>query len=348
MNAATRLFSLSSRFSRRLPRVLSSRQQSTYTPPATGVNPAYDEALKVIEAYKQKKAGEAAAALEQLNKARASGENETRISELKKQWFDLAVESEIKDSEVIWNARQGNYDLSRPVYQYLKQKAWKARPLEVLMQRVLQMFVLPDLLDPREVGTPEVQLNIGVGSHGIIEPGVVVDPQQAREPLEVELVTFHEEQRLYTLVMVDLDEPFEAQQTFREQFHWVVTNLPFSMTQPKADIQQGTSLLSYIPPHPAKGSPMHRYALVAFEQPEGGLARLDGIEVSRDMVLRDFVAEHNLRTVGISFFRAEWNESVDSVYRDVLGLQPPSYGPMPSPRRDIGPDGRKISLYENY
>ncbi|KAJ2697214.1 mitochondrial 54S ribosomal protein YmL35 [Coemansia sp. IMI 203386] len=328
--------------------VLKRRLQSTYTQPATGVNPAYDEALKVLDAYKTKKAAEAEAAAEGLKRAQESGESAERITELKKKWFDLAVESEIRDPEVLWNARNGKFDLSRPVYQHLKEKAWLARPLEVLMQRLLQMFVLPDLLDPRVVGTPEAQLNIAMSGESAIEPGSIIDPSNAREQLDIELVTFHEDSRLHTLAMIDLDEPFEEQQTFREQFHWIVSNVPFSMNQIKADIGAGNVLLPYIPPHPAKGTPVHRYAVVALEQPENGQQRIDSADVSRDMVLRDFVAQHSLRTVGISFFRASWNESVDAVYREVLNLPPPSYGQMPIPDNTIGPDGRRINLYEHY
>ncbi|KAJ1820015.1 mitochondrial 54S ribosomal protein YmL35, partial [Coemansia sp. RSA 2598] len=342
--AVSRMFGLGRLGSQALrANALKRRLQSTYTRPATGVNAAYDEALKILEAYKVKKVAEAEAAAESLKRAQESGENAEKIAELKKKWFDLAVESEIKDSEVLWNARNGKFDLSRPVYQYLKEKAWLARPLEVLMQRLLQMFVLPDLLDPRIVGTPEAQLNIAMSGESAIEPGVAIDPSKAREQLDIELVTFHEDTRLHTLVMVDLDEPFEEQQTFREQFHWVVSNLPFAMNQTKADIGAGNVLLPYIPPHPAKGTPTHRYAVVALEQPDNGQQRIDSADVSRDMVLRDFVAQHNLRTVGISFFRASWDESVDSVYREILNMPPPSYGQMPVPDTSIGPDGRKIN-----
>ncbi|KAJ2821716.1 hypothetical protein IWW50_004524 [Coemansia erecta] len=64
--------------------------------------------------------------------------------------------------------------------------------------------------------------------------------------------------------------------------------------------------------------------------------------------MREFVAEHGLRVAGISFFRAEWNESVDEVYRDVLGLPAPRYGPFVPPSNRIGPDGREIYKYANH
>ncbi|KAI9504025.1 phosphatidylethanolamine-binding protein, partial [Coemansia spiralis] len=243
---------------------------------------------------------------------------------LEKQWFDLSVEAEINDSEVIWNTRHGIYDLSRPVYQHLKEKEWRGRPLEVLMQRLLQMFVLPDLLDPRVVGTPESQLNVTLSGSDTLEPGSIISPADARQQPEIELVSFHDDTRLHTLVMVDLDEPFVEKQTFREQFHWVAANLPFSRLHTKAVIDASNVMLPYIPPHPAKGTPNHRYAFAVFEQGESGQEKLEGIDVSRDMVLRNFVSQHGLRLVGISFFRASWDESVDEVYREVLKAEPPS------------------------
>ncbi|KAJ2517180.1 mitochondrial 54S ribosomal protein YmL35 [Coemansia sp. RSA 2049] len=325
------------------------RRQSTYTKPATGVNPAYDEALKVIKSYSARRLIEAKAAEEDLRKAQESGAEADKIAALKKRLFDLEVDAEINDSEVLWNARQGNYDLNRPVYQYLKEREWLGRPLKVLMQRVLQMFVLPDMLDPRDVGTPESQLNVSMQGSSVFEPGSIVDPAAALQQPEIELVTFHDDTRHHTLIMVDLDEPFEEQQTFREQFHWVVADLPFSRMQSRVVIDENSNvLLPYIPPHPAKGSPMHRYVLAVFEQGEGGQEKLEGADVSRDMVVRDFVSQHRLRLVGISFFRSSWEESVDDVYRNVLKTDPPNFGPMPSERKDIGPDGRKINPFENY
>ncbi|KAJ2158293.1 mitochondrial 54S ribosomal protein YmL35 [Coemansia sp. RSA 552] len=324
------------------------RLQSTYVKPAAGVNPAYDEALKIIEAYSAKKAAEAKTAEAALAKAREAGANSEEIGALEKAWFDLAVESRINDGEVLWNARHGIYDLSQPVYRHLKQQAWRGRPLEILMQRLLQMYVLPDMLDPRVVGTPEAELSVSLADLPVIEPGVVVDPSAAREQPEIELVTLHDTPRLHTLVMVDLDEPYEEKRTFREQFHWVVANVPFSKDVTKADIGSGSVLLPYIPPHPAQGTPAHRYVFAAFEQADGGQRRIDGADVSRDMNVRDFVSANDLRTAGLSFFRASWTEAVDEVYRDVLGQSPPRFGPPTPPRRDIGPDGRKISSYANY
>ncbi|KAJ2781981.1 mitochondrial 54S ribosomal protein YmL35 [Coemansia javaensis] len=322
------------------------RAQSTYRAPALGVNPAYDEAVKIIEAYGKQKSAEADAAAAKLKAARDAGAPDEALRALEKAWFDLAVESRINDGEVLWNARHGNYDLSQPVYQFLKQKAWTGRPLEVLMQRLLQMYVLPDMLDPRVVGTPEAQLNVALGGGPAIEPGVAVDPASARSEPAIELVSFNSAPRLHTLVMVDLDEPCEDTQSFREQFHWVVANLPFCKDQSAADMASGTVLLPYIPPHPAHGTPAHRYVLAAFEQRDGGAARIDAAAaVSRDMVVRDFVAEHGLRPVGLSFFRAAWNESVDDVYRDVLGQHAPRYGAPEEPRANIGPDGRTIGRY---
>ncbi|KAI9482142.1 mitochondrial 54S ribosomal protein YmL35 [Coemansia sp. RSA 989] len=348
MHAVSRALALKTSLRRVATLQTGARFQSTYKKPATGVNPAYDEALKVIEAYSAKKAAEADAAAAELKRAQESQADAKVISELKQKWFQLAAESRINDGEVLWNARQGNYDLTQPVYQHLKQQAWRGRPLEILMQRLLQMFVLPDMLDPRAFGIPDAQLNIALPESGVIEPGSIVDPSNVREKPEIELVNFHDEPRLHTIVMLDLDEPYEAEQTFREQFHWVVTNVAFSKLRPKADIASGTELLPYIPPHPAHGTPKHRYVVVALEQGSDGQEQMGEVQVSRDMTLRDFIKEHNLRPVSASFFRSSWNESVDEVYSDVLKMPSPRYGPMSKTPQHIGPDGREKYAYANY
>ncbi|KAJ2759562.1 mitochondrial 54S ribosomal protein YmL35 [Coemansia nantahalensis] len=208
------------------------------------------------------------------------------------------------------------------------------------------------MLDPRFVGTPEAQLNVTLddGSGAAIEPGSVVDPAAAREEPKVELIAFHDEPRLHTLLMVDLDEPCEETQSFRENLHWAVANVPLSRSQSAVGAGSGTVLLPYLPPHPAHGTPAHRYVFAAFEQGDGGQAQIDAsaAAVDRATTVRELVEAHGLRPVGLSFVRAAWNESVDSVYRDVLGQPAPRFGAPEPPRADIGPDGRPISTYANF
>ncbi|KAJ2357338.1 hypothetical protein GGF43_001527, partial [Coemansia sp. RSA 2618] len=77
------------------------RQQSTFKAPALGVNPAYDEALKVIEAYSTQKASEAEAAHSELQRAEGAGADAATLAALRQKWFDLRVESRINDSSVL-------------------------------------------------------------------------------------------------------------------------------------------------------------------------------------------------------------------------------------------------------
>ena len=73
--------------------------------------------------------------------------------------------------------------------------------------------------------------------------------------------------------MVDLDEPNEAEQTYQERCHWMLSNVPVNIHS--CDISIADTILSYVPPHPARGSKHHRYVFVALKQGANGQVRLE-------------------------------------------------------------------------
>lgn len=69
-----------------------------------------------------------------------------------------------------------------------------------------------------------------------------------------------DKEKLYTLIMSDPDAPSRAEPKFREFFHWGVINIPGS------DISAGREIVGFIGSGPPRGTGLHRYVFVVYEQ----------------------------------------------------------------------------------
>ncbi|RKP40175.1 phosphatidylethanolamine-binding protein, partial [Dimargaris cristalligena] len=259
------------------------------------------------------------------------------------------VEAEIYSAETLWNFSHNKADLNVPVYHYLAHQQFQTEYLPILTQRITQMFVVPDVLPPSAV-RPELklQLTYPAAPETPFTAGVVLEPKHTLETPTVSVVPFHQDTRLYTLVMVDPDHPNQTTQRYEERCHWLATNLALSVSI--ASPATFDTVLPYLPPHPAQGSKRHRYTFLLLEQPNGGRDRLEVklATESRDFNTRSFCAEHGLAVRGITFFRAEYDESVRGVYENILGTPSPCYQAFPYIDPRVGPDGKMINRYKYF
>jgi len=212
------------------------------------------------------------------------------------------------------------------------------------------MHVLPDVVPSV---TPTVDLEVlfgegaGIGDHGgsggSVFPGVFLDPALTRTAPTIQATPFHEDTRKYTLMLVDPDVPDEASNLYTTYIHWLVSNVPLSLRERTVPTGHAP-LLPYVPPHPARGSPYHRYTMLLFEQgtkPVVAAAR-EGIDVSA------FAAEHDLSLAGIHFWREKWTDknraTVSSIYEE-LQVPEPRYGHLPRPDKLKDEMGIRRSKY---
>ncbi|KAL8286924.1 hypothetical protein RQP46_003930 [Phenoliferia psychrophenolica] len=288
-----------------------STSASAYVAPLKpGELAAYDQALLFLAADKAAKLGQ----LEQLKQDGLAPEVLERAE----------VDAWVNDPETRWRAKSRLGDMSKPVYRHLAERAWrKEGDLAVLMQRVTQMSVTPDLLPSI---SPLADVRISIAGKTIV-PGVFALPSETREGVEVEVQVFHAEERLYTLLMIDPDVPDEASRSFTTYAHWLIPNIPLSSTLTTLPTS-ADALLPYIPPHPQQGTPYHRYTLLLLAQNTS--INLDAAAIEREAFsVRRFVNEHALAAEGVSFWRAKWDESVTEIYSDVLGTTEPRFGKPP-------------------
>lgn len=93
--------------------------------------------------------------------------------------------------------------------------------------------------------------------------------------------------------------------------------MPLSATSTILPLASLPATLSYIPPHPQNGTPYHRYTTLLLEQ--SGPLELSAEPSRLGFSVRDFVAEHDLKPAGVSFFRQKWDKDVSAIYSEVLG-----------------------------
>ncbi|GAA6055622.1 hypothetical protein JCM3770_006729 [Rhodotorula araucariae] len=290
---------------------------AAYQPPLQpGQLAAYDHAVAYIQQDRTHK-------LAQLDELRAQGADQAHLERIE-------VEAWSNDPETRWRAKNGHGDLSKPVYRHLAERAWrKDGDLAILMQRVTQMHITPDLL-PEIKPVADVRLHVAGAT---IEPGVFTNPADTREGFEVSVQVYHPEERLYTLLVVDPDVPDEFNQTFTTFAHLLIPNISLSATTPQPlSLSSLPATLAYIPPHPQAGTPYHRYTALLLAQPAGASALefAEGSGPARAQFdTRAFVKQHGLEAQGVSFFRQKWDESVSAIYAEVLHAPEPRYGRPP-------------------
>ncbi|KEI38237.1 uncharacterized protein L969DRAFT_18261 [Mixia osmundae IAM 14324] len=313
---------------------------STSAPPASSATEAsytralpsgklrvYDEALKVISKDRQIK-------LERLERLPNDATAEQRE--------ELEVLASVNDPETRWQFSQGLGDPSSSVMRHLAEQDWRTQgSLARLMQRVLQMDVVPDLLPAID---PEVDLNLYLsGSSVAVVPGIKITADQTEQEPELRATVFHPDERLYTLLLIDPDYPDHLRKGFTTFVHQLIANVKISASTRRSALT-GDTVLSYIPPHPQKGTPHHRYTYLLFAQ-RGKIQ--DEVKASNDQTpgrsapvelaklkqlqrlglsVRTLMDQHNLEPVGVHFVRQQWTPEVTDIFRRTFGRPEPVYG----------------------
>ncbi|RZF45193.1 hypothetical protein LSTR_LSTR009964 [Laodelphax striatellus] len=118
--------------------------------------------------------------------------------------------------------------------------------------------------------------------------------------------------KFYTLLMSDPDAPSRKDPRFREWQHWLIVNIPGN------DISKGESLTDYIGPGPPKGTGLHRYIFLIFEQPDKikfdeQYKGVSSMGSRKNFKTRDFVEKYKLPPAKFgNYYEAQWDTSVGS------------------------------------
>ena len=215
-------------------------------------------------------------------------------------------------------------DMNRPIYRHLADKKWREYKRLILMQRISQMYIVPDML-PHLDPTAEVKLGFGRRD---VQPGEFVDSRVSESPARLKVQVFDKGERLVTVAVVDSDVPDENKDSFGSRCHFLAVNIPISPTTtsiPLVKLDEKEQIVHpWLPPFAQKGAPYHRLGVFVVQQnaTEGGQdARLQPETLrkiksyQRDgFTMRRFLSDQTLlKPIGTHLFRSQWDEGTDEV-----------------------------------
>ncbi|CAL1697070.1 unnamed protein product [Somion occarium] len=319
------------------PSITLDRPRQYSRPIGVGALPVYDEALTYIKRDSKLRKEELEEYKSLLQRAESAPDwNPADIERLRDKIRILEIQSEVNLPSVRWKARNGLADLNQTVYRHLIEQRWREEgALDLLMERIYQMNVVPDMLPEMHpsfdlrVNFPEpppqstVLRNRTKRKYQKIEPGVFLLPEQTRKPPMMYTTVFHTEPRLYTMLMVDLDVPDLENQTYQTYLHWLQPNVSLS-TFSQSPIPLTTTHTKYIPPHPQKGTHYHRYVLLFVPQAHATERMQIPVPTDEERLgfnYREFAEQYGLdagRGGGAFMWREVWDETVSKIYQDVL------------------------------
>nr|ANS56330.1 TFL1-like protein [Cephalotaxus sinensis] len=127
------------------------------------------------------------------------------------------------------------------------------------MSRLTEPMILSRVIgDVLDVFTPTIKMSVVYNANFQVKNGFELMPSTVVEPPQVEVVD-GDLRSFFTLVMTDPDAPSPSDPTGREYLHWLVTDIPGTLSN-----SYGRAIVSYENPRPMIG--IHRYVFALFKQ----------------------------------------------------------------------------------
>ena len=208
--------------------------------------------------------------------------------------------------------------MSKPIYRFLADRKWREYRRKVLMQRITQMTVVPDIIPFID---PVTDVRLFFNSRDI-PPGLIVDSKISENPPRLTIQPFDQGQKLVTIAVIDPDVPNLEEDNYDYRCHFLASNISISPTSTLTDLSKLSPttqiLFPWLAPFSQKGIPYQRFATFIFQQ-EGNLeidtetakARLQ----RHDFIMRSFAGNHRLKPIGVHLFRSTWDEGTAGVMK---------------------------------
>lgn len=205
--------------------------------------------------------------------------------------------------------------MNKPIYRFLADRKWREYRRKVLVQRITQMKVVPDVTPHCD---PSVDIKINFGRKNV-QPGDFVDSAVSEYPCQLNIQTFEKGSSLITIAVVDPDVPNLETDTFDSRCHFLATNIQITPTTPHVDLAklaEDQILVSWLPPTAQKGSPYHRLSVIVLQQkdniPIDKTVAVKNID-KENFLTRKFITRHMLSPIGATLFRTQWDENMGKV-----------------------------------
>lgn len=201
--------------------------------------------------------------------------------------------------------------LSSPSITNLRFLQTTANPL-LIRYTMEQHKVVPDVIPVAPTDLLTVSYVSGVKA----DNGNELKPRQVKDIPTVEWVA--ENDAFYTLCLTDPDAPSRAEPTYREWHHWLVGNIPGK------DIAAGETLSEYVGSGPPKGTGLHRYVFLVYQQ-SGGKLKFDEPRLTNrsgdnrgGFSIKKFAEKYNLgKPIAGNLYQAEYDDYVPELYKQL-------------------------------
>ncbi|KAJ5939061.1 hypothetical protein N7466_002195 [Penicillium verhagenii] len=299
------------------------------------------EKLEEIESMRQKIARVEAQPVEQ-----AGGDisRKSRVTAMQLHLEKLKILADINDPLVKRKFEDGQGDMSKPIYRYLADRKWREYRRKILVQRITQMNVVPDVL-PQCDPTVEAKLYFGKRQVG---PGDFVLAKDSVTAPKLDIQLFERGEKLVTIAVIDPDVPNVEADSFDFKMHYLAVNVPISAVATKVDLSELSTdsqvVLPWLAPVAQKGSPYHRLSVFIMEQKDSqplDFAAVKAKETEREhMLLRTLQARYHLKAIGAHLFRSQWDETTLEVMKQIgfsdadFELRRKKVEPLPYKRRN--------------
>ncbi|KAJ5690123.1 hypothetical protein N7462_004515 [Penicillium macrosclerotiorum] len=256
----------------------------------------------------------------------------------------LKIHADINDPLVKRKFEDGQGDMSKPIYRFLADRKWREYRRKILVQRITQMKVIPDVLPHCD---PILDTKLYFNKKQV-QPGDFVEAQTSTTAPKLDVQLFESGEKLVTIAIIDSDVPNVETDSFDYKMHYLAVNVPISATATKVDLSQLAAdsqvVLPWLPPVAQKGSPYHRLSILIMEQKDSQLldfAAVKAKETNRDnMLLRTLQARYHLKAIGAHLFRTQWDDTTLDVMKQIgynradVELRRKKVEPLPYKRRN--------------
>ncbi|TVY89571.1 54S ribosomal protein L35, mitochondrial [Lachnellula willkommii] len=242
-------------------------------------------------------------------------QKEKRLDSMRRYLEKLKIEADINDPLIKKRFEDGEGDMNKPIYRYLADKQWRKYQRLVVVQRINQLSVVPDVL-PHFEPTADVRLAFRTRN---VQHGEFIDSRVSEVPARLKVQVFDRGERLVSIVVVDSDVPLAESENFTSRCHYLATNIPLSPvinSIPLSKISSESVVVPWLPPFAQKGSPYHRYSVFVLQQKAGETLKVAELKEKfqqEGFALRSFRDKYNLDPIGMSIFRSEWDEGTAGV-----------------------------------
>ncbi|KAL2019995.1 hypothetical protein VTK56DRAFT_8995 [Thermocarpiscus australiensis] len=252
---------------------------------------------------------------------------------------DPLVKRRFEDGKGAWTG-----DMNKPIYRYLAHRKWCSMDRKIIMQRITQFHIVPDLL-PKFEPTMEVKMTFRGYK---VPPGAILNSRITETPPTLRIQVFDKGERLLSVVVMDSDVPDVESDTFKRRLHFLATNIPWDPTKTSLPLgrlnnssgesssssssttttttttttqsELGALAVPWLPPFSQKGAPYHRLSVFILQHNDSN-APLDTARLRElydgpgreGFSLKSFRDKFGLTPVGFSLFRTVWDDNTADV-----------------------------------